>query len=160
RVSPISRISPISRVSRISPISPISQVSRVSRVSPISRTSRISPVSPSTTSPAHTAPPPFMSRNRRREVRSRERHARGATAGESAAAPRASEALGGLGPASDAAPGAGLTAKVLTVSDGVVHGTREDRSGVALVDRLTADGYEVAEHRVVPDGVQPVATAL
>jgi molybdenum cofactor synthesis domain-containing protein len=53
-----------------------------------------------------------------------------------------------------------LAAKVLTVSDGVVRGTREDRSGVALVERLRADGYDVAEHRVVPDGVEPVAAAL
>ena len=32
----------------------------------------------------------------------------------------------------EALSGAGLAAKVLTVSDGVVHGTREDLSGVAL----------------------------
>ena len=32
------------------------------------------------------------------------------------------------------------TAKVLTVSDGVVAGTREDRSGAALVERLTEAG--------------------
>jgi len=57
-------------------------------------------------------------------------------------------------------PGVGLAAKVLTVSDGVVHGTREDRSGVALIERLKADGYDVAEHRVVADGIEPVAAAL
>jgi molybdenum cofactor synthesis domain-containing protein len=56
--------------------------------------------------------------------------------------------------------GAGLEAKVLTVSDGVVHGTREDRSGAALVERLERDGYTVADHRVVADGVEPVAGAL
>jgi molybdopterin adenylyltransferase len=55
---------------------------------------------------------------------------------------------------------AGLQAKVLTVSDGVVHGTREDRSGVALVTRLRDDGYEVVDHRVVPDGTESVAAAL
>jgi molybdopterin adenylyltransferase len=54
----------------------------------------------------------------------------------------------------------GLAAKVLTVSDGVVHGTRGDRSGVALVERLTAEGYDVVDHRVVPDGVETVAAAL
>jgi len=53
-----------------------------------------------------------------------------------------------------------LTAKVLTVSDGVVHATREDRSGQALVEQLTNAGYTVAEHRVVPDGVDTVAGAL
>ncbi len=56
--------------------------------------------------------------------------------------------------------GAGLSAKVLTVSDGVVHGTREDRSGSALVERLAADGYTVVDHRVVADGVGTVADAL
>ena len=61
---------------------------------------------------------------------------------------------------SDEARGAGLAAKVLTVSDGVVAGTRDDRSGVALVDRLQADGYDVVEHRVVADGVDSVAAAL
>ena len=53
---------------------------------------------------------------------------------------------------SEALSGAGLAAKVLTVSDGVVHGTREDRSGVALVERLGAEGYDVVDHRVVADG--------
>src|SRR6478609_9455543 len=53
-----------------------------------------------------------------------------------------------------------LAAKVLTVSDGVVHGTREDRSGAALVAQLTAAGYVVADHRVVADGVENVAAAL
>jgi molybdenum cofactor synthesis domain-containing protein len=61
---------------------------------------------------------------------------------------------------SDDARGAGLAAKVLTVSDGVVAGTRDDRSGAALVERLQADGYEVVEHRVVADGVEPVSAAL
>ena len=51
-------------------------------------------------------------------------------------------------------------AKVLTVSDGVVHGTREDRSGAALEERLSAAGYRVVERRVVADGVESVADAL
>jgi len=51
-------------------------------------------------------------------------------------------------------------AKVLTVSDGVVAGTREDRSGQALVDRLTEAGFEVADRRVVADGVASVREAL
>ena len=53
-----------------------------------------------------------------------------------------------------------LRAKVLTVSDGVAAGTRDDKSGGALVERLTATGYEVVEHRVSADGVDEVATAL
>ncbi|MDH3752822.1 MAG: MogA/MoaB family molybdenum cofactor biosynthesis protein [Acidimicrobiia bacterium] len=55
---------------------------------------------------------------------------------------------------------AGLSAKVLTVSDGVAHGSREDRSGVALVELFEAAGYEVVEQRVVADGVDAVAPAL
>jgi molybdopterin adenylyltransferase len=58
---------------------------------------------------------------------------------------------------SDDAP---LRAKVLTVSDGVIHGTREDRSGTALVEQLTAGGYDVVDHRVVADGTESVAAAL
>jgi molybdenum cofactor synthesis domain-containing protein len=53
-----------------------------------------------------------------------------------------------------------LRAKVLTVSDGVADGTRDDKSGRALVDRLTAAGYEVVDHRVTADGVDAVAAAL
>ncbi|MGH9065569.1 MAG: MogA/MoaB family molybdenum cofactor biosynthesis protein [Acidimicrobiales bacterium] len=51
-------------------------------------------------------------------------------------------------------------AKVLTVSDGVVAGTRQDRSGAALADRLAGAGFEVAERDVVTDGVESVAVAL
>lgn len=57
-------------------------------------------------------------------------------------------------------PARGLSAKVLTVSDGVVAGTRDDRSGTALVDRLTAAGFDVIEHRVVADGLQSVGEAI
>ena len=53
-----------------------------------------------------------------------------------------------------------LRAKVLTVSDGVVAGTREDRSGAALVERLTAAGYQVVDRQVVADGTDSVADAL
>lgn len=51
-------------------------------------------------------------------------------------------------------------AKVLTVSDGVVAGTREDRSGEALAGALARHGFDVAERRVVADGVDTVAGAL
>ena len=54
----------------------------------------------------------------------------------------------------------GLEAKVLTVSDGVIHGTREDRSGAALEELLEGAGYDVADRRVVADGTENVATAL
>jgi molybdenum cofactor synthesis domain-containing protein len=51
-------------------------------------------------------------------------------------------------------------AKVLTVSDGVVAGTREDRSGPALVTELTEAGFTVVGHRVVGDGRESVGEAL
>jgi molybdopterin adenylyltransferase len=53
-----------------------------------------------------------------------------------------------------------LEAKVLTVSDGVMAGTRDDVSGRALVERLGDEGYVVVEHRVVGDGVESVRDAL
>lgn len=53
-----------------------------------------------------------------------------------------------------------LRAKVLTVSDGVVAGTREDRSGAALADRLEAAGFDVVERRAVADGASSVAAAV
>lgn len=53
-----------------------------------------------------------------------------------------------------------LQAKVLTVSDGVVGGTRDDKSGAALVERLEAAGYQVVDRRVVADGIDSVADAL
>ena len=53
-----------------------------------------------------------------------------------------------------------LRAKVLTVSDGVIAGTREDRSGAALEERLVAAGFEVVERKVVADGIASVAAAL
>lgn len=53
-----------------------------------------------------------------------------------------------------------LQAKVLTVSDGVVAGTREDKSGAALAEHLAEAGYDVVEHRVIEDGIEPVAFAL
>lgn len=53
-----------------------------------------------------------------------------------------------------------LAAKVLTVSDGVAHGTREDLSGKALVAQLTEAGFDVVEHRLTADGALPVATTL
>ena len=51
-------------------------------------------------------------------------------------------------------------AKVLTVSDGVVGGTREDRSGAALAETLADAGYEVSERSVIADGVAAVAGEL
>ena len=53
-----------------------------------------------------------------------------------------------------------LQAKVLTVSDGVAAGEREDRGGAGLVERLTVEGYAVVEHRIVADGRENVGEAL
>lgn len=53
-----------------------------------------------------------------------------------------------------------LQAKVLVVSDGVASGDREDASGRALREWLTAAGFDVTEARVIPDGTEHVAEAL
>jgi molybdopterin adenylyltransferase len=48
---------------------------------------------------------------------------------------------------------------VLTVSDGVSAGEREDRSGDLLAELLAAEGHEV-ERRVVPDDREAIADAI
>ena len=48
---------------------------------------------------------------------------------------------------------------MLTVSDGVSEGTREDRSGDVLSELLEAEGHEV-ERRVVPDERDAIADAI
>jgi molybdopterin adenylyltransferase len=52
-----------------------------------------------------------------------------------------------------------LRAAVLTVSDGVASGVREDRSGDVLEELLRDEGYEV-ERRVVPDEREPISSAI
>ncbi|HMI21332.1 MAG TPA: MogA/MoaB family molybdenum cofactor biosynthesis protein [Gaiellaceae bacterium] len=52
-----------------------------------------------------------------------------------------------------------MRAAVVTVSDGVAAGEREDESGTLLVGLLEAEKYEV-EHRVVPDERPRIAAAL
>lgn len=51
-------------------------------------------------------------------------------------------------------------AAVLTVSDGVAHGAREDTSGERAAELLEASGFEIVERRVTEDGVEPVAAAI
>ena len=58
------------------------------------------------------------------------------------------------------ARGVAPLAKVLTVSDSVVAGSRVDAAGPALVARLESAGFEVIAHRVIVDGVESVASAL
>jgi molybdopterin adenylyltransferase len=49
---------------------------------------------------------------------------------------------------------------VLTVSDGVASGEREDRSGQVLADRAQAAGFEVIERRTVVDELDGISRAL
>jgi molybdenum cofactor biosynthesis protein B len=52
-----------------------------------------------------------------------------------------------------------VNAAVLTVSDGVAGGTREDKSGDLLGELLAQEGYEV-DRRVVPDERDAIADAI
>jgi molybdopterin adenylyltransferase len=52
-----------------------------------------------------------------------------------------------------------VKAAVLTVSDGVDMGKREDKSGDALEELLTGEGFEVVR-RVVPDERAAIAEAI
>jgi len=52
-----------------------------------------------------------------------------------------------------------VKAAVLTVSDGVAEGTREDKSGSVLAALLGEEGYDV-ERRVVPDDRDAIAEAI
>lgn len=52
-----------------------------------------------------------------------------------------------------------MRAAVVTISDGVAAGEREDESGALLVELLEAERYEV-EHRVVPDERPQIAAAI
>jgi molybdenum cofactor synthesis domain-containing protein len=50
-------------------------------------------------------------------------------------------------------------ALVLTISDGVSAGTRDDESGAALAQRLTSLGFEV-RRKVTSDDPESIATAI
>src|SRR6266496_5369931 len=52
-----------------------------------------------------------------------------------------------------------MKAAVLTISDGVAAGEREDESGDLLAELLAAEGYEI-ERRVVPDDREGIADAI
>jgi len=51
-------------------------------------------------------------------------------------------------------------AHVITVSDGVFHGKRVDKSGPALVSLLHGGGFEVNDPEVVPDEVDRITEAI
>jgi len=70
---------------------------------------------------------------------------------------RADDEGGAATPSTAAKP---LAAKVLTVSDGVAAGTREDSGGSAVTELLQSYGYVVVERRTITDGDREVAAAL
>jgi molybdenum cofactor synthesis domain-containing protein len=51
-------------------------------------------------------------------------------------------------------------AHVITVSDGVFHGKREDKSGPALIALLHGGGFDVSGPDVVPDEVERISEAI
>jgi molybdopterin adenylyltransferase len=51
-------------------------------------------------------------------------------------------------------------AKVVTISESVADGTREDRSGDVLVALLVQSGFKVVDREVIRDGADNVASAL
>lgn len=53
-----------------------------------------------------------------------------------------------------------VTAAVLTSSDGVAAGTRVDNSGELLVRMLSDAGFQVVDHRVVPDEFERIADSI
>jgi molybdopterin adenylyltransferase len=53
-----------------------------------------------------------------------------------------------------------VRAAVLTVSDGVTAGTREDLSGDLLAERLAGAGFDLGERRTVPDDADAIEDAL
>jgi len=53
-----------------------------------------------------------------------------------------------------------MTAAVITVSDSVFAGTREDKSGPALRARLEGLGWEIAVVAILPDEVDQIAAKL
>lgn len=53
-----------------------------------------------------------------------------------------------------------FSAKVITVSDGVIAKTREDLSGAAVFQRLSGLGFSVVERSVIADGRESVSCEL
>jgi molybdopterin adenylyltransferase len=49
---------------------------------------------------------------------------------------------------------------IITISDSTVAGTREDRSGPALADRVTQLGWQIACTKSVPDEVGQIAALM
>jgi molybdopterin adenylyltransferase len=53
-----------------------------------------------------------------------------------------------------------INAAVLTISDSVIAGTREDRSGAALKQRIEELGWRVASQDIVPDEADQISGKL
>jgi molybdopterin adenylyltransferase len=53
-----------------------------------------------------------------------------------------------------------IGAAVLTISDSVVAGTREDRSGAALKERIEVLGWSVRSRDIVPDEADQISRKL
>jgi molybdenum cofactor synthesis domain-containing protein len=53
-----------------------------------------------------------------------------------------------------------ILAAVVTISDSVVAGTREDRSGAALKERIEARGWSVSWYDVLPDEADVISAKL
>lgn len=69
------------------------------------------------------------------------------------------EKTGGRAPGEPGGSTSSYRAGVLTVSDGVAAGEREDRSGDLLAELLAGEGYDV-ERRLVPDDRDAIAEAI
>lgn len=57
-------------------------------------------------------------------------------------------------------PARPLTAAVITLSDKGAAGEREDKSGPAIVEALTAEGYEILETMILPDDLEMIKKQL
>jgi molybdopterin adenylyltransferase len=62
--------------------------------------------------------------------------------------------------ATDHAQRAVSRARVITISDGAFHGSRQDTSGPALIKLLQRGGFEVDSPEVVPDEKEQITNAI
>jgi molybdopterin adenylyltransferase len=53
-----------------------------------------------------------------------------------------------------------IRAAIVTVSDSVAAGTRQDRSGTILRERVEGLGWQVAAEEIVPDEISAIASVL
>ena len=53
-----------------------------------------------------------------------------------------------------------LFAKIITVSDGVSTGHREDISGQKIQEFLEGSNWEIVSRSVIPDGIESVSDEL